>query len=152
MELEFEVEVRASAARVFALLVDLRDYDRWLPRSSAFHGTTEISDGPIGVGTTYVETGPSGVRRGRVTEYDPPTRLGFAQPMTMKPRAAGVIDIRLLHTLTPGAGSVHVRRALSLSFTGPVRFARPLVRRSFVAENERMMSALKAYAEADAGA
>jgi len=151
-ELEFEAQIRATAERVFALLSDLRNYDRWLPRSSAFHGTTEISDGPIGVGTTYVEPGPAGVRTGRITRYEPPTVIGFEQPMTMKPRGAGVIDIRVEHILTPSAGSVHLRRVLQLSFSGPVRFAKPLVQRSFVAENERMMVALKAYAEAEAAA
>ena len=35
-DLRFEASIRATADRVFSLLVDLRDYDRWLPRSSAF--------------------------------------------------------------------------------------------------------------------
>jgi uncharacterized protein YndB with AHSA1/START domain len=151
LQLDFEAEIRASVESVFALLVDLRNYDRWLPRSSAFHGTTEISDGPIGVGTTYVEPGPTGVRRGRITEYEPPLRLGFEQPMTLKPRGAGEIDIRLAHTLTPSAGSVHLQRSIFLEFSGPVRFARRLVKRSFVVENDRMMKALKAYAEKEKG-
>jgi len=47
IELKFETEIRASAERAFSLLADLRDYDRWLPRSSAFHGTVTISEGPI---------------------------------------------------------------------------------------------------------
>ncbi len=58
VELRFETDVGASADDVFSLLADLRGYDPWLPRSSAFHGTSTISDGPIGVGTTYVEPGP----------------------------------------------------------------------------------------------
>jgi uncharacterized protein YndB with AHSA1/START domain len=36
--LRFEAEIRAGAERVFSLLADLRDYDRWLPKSPAFHG------------------------------------------------------------------------------------------------------------------
>ena len=147
MRLEFEADIHASPESVFALLVDLRHYDSWLPRSSAFHGTTEISDGPVGVGTTYIEAGPTGVRRGHITECVPPARLGFEQPMTMKPRGAGVVHIRLAHTLTPLTGSVHLNRTIHLSFSGPVRFARTLVRRSFVIENDRMMTALKTYAE-----
>jgi uncharacterized protein YndB with AHSA1/START domain len=65
--LRFETDVAANIERVFMLLAELRDYDRWLPRSSAFKGTSEISDGPIALGTTYVEPGPLGVRHGRVT-------------------------------------------------------------------------------------
>jgi hypothetical protein len=42
-----------SAERVFQLLSDLRNYDRWLPGSAAFHGTIAISDGPIAIGTSH---------------------------------------------------------------------------------------------------
>ena len=99
IELRWETTIRASAELVFSLLADLRDYDRWLQRSSAFHGTNEISAGPIAVGTTYVEPGPFGVRHGKVTEFISPIRLSFEQPMTMKPKALGVIGIR--HRFTP---------------------------------------------------
>jgi uncharacterized protein YndB with AHSA1/START domain len=150
IELTFEADIRASAGRVFSLLADLRDFDRWLPRSSAFHGTATISEGPIAVGTTYVEPGPLGTRHGAVTEMDRPTRLAFEQPMTLKPRALGVIGIRFVHTLTPNGPSVHLLRALELSPRGPVRLGMRFVVAMFRAENERMMRTLKAYAEANA--
>ncbi len=147
IELRWEEDIRASAGRVFSLLAELRDYDRWLPRSAAFHGTETISDGPIAVGTTYIEPGPLGVRHGEVTELVPPTRLSFHQPMTLRPKALGVIDIRLSHTLTPGVGTVHLVRALRLEPHGPVKLAMPLVVRAFGVENARMMKTLKAFAE-----
>ncbi len=153
INLRFETEIAAGAERVYALLADLRDYDSWLPRSAAFHGTATISDGPIAVGTTYVEPGPFGTRHGVVTQMERPTRLCFEQPMTMKPRLFGVIGIRLSHTLTPrGSASVHLLRTLELSPRGPVALLMPIVTRQFRAENERMMATLKAYAEANPAA
>jgi uncharacterized protein YndB with AHSA1/START domain len=149
IDLHFECDIKASAERVFGLLADLRDYDRWLPASSAFKGTHRISDGAIGVGTTYVEPGPFGVRQGQVTEFSPPTRLSFEQPMTLKLKAFGVIGIQLFHTLTQGAGSVHVHRQLRLEPRGLVRWTMSVIVPAFRAENERMMKALKAYAEGD---
>ena len=104
------------------MLADLRDYDRWLPGSSAFKGTHGISEGPFGVGTTYVEPGPLGVRHGQVTEFAPPTRLSFEQPMSLTPKAFGVIGIQLFHTLTQGAGSVRMHRELQLEPRGIVRW------------------------------
>jgi hypothetical protein len=101
------------------------------------------------VGTTYVERGPTGVRRGKVTGFVSPTRVAFEQPMTMKPAAVGPVAIRLGHTLTPAKGSVHLRRTVHRSLSRPVRFARPIVKRQFVVENERMMSALRAFAESE---
>jgi uncharacterized protein YndB with AHSA1/START domain len=151
IELQWETEVRATGEQVFSLLADLRHYNRWLAKSPAFKGTIEISDGPIGVGTTYVEPGPLGTRHGKVTTYLPPSRLDFDQPMTLKPAAVGVIGIEVFHTLSSGADSVRVVRRLRLSPRGPVRFLMPLVLRSFKTENERMMKRLKVFAESEAG-
>jgi hypothetical protein len=67
--------------------------------------------------------------------------------MIMKPRGAGVVDIQVVIELTPAADAVRLKRTVSLSFTGPVRFARAVVRRAIEAENERMIAALKQYAE-----
>ena len=149
IELKFEAEIRASAERVFSLLAELRDYDRWLPPSAAFRGTVRISEGPIAVGTTYLEPGPFGTRRGVLTQMDRPTRLAFEQPMTLKPRALGVIGIKLLHTLTPDGASVHLLRTIELSPQGPVKLLMPLLVGMFRAENERMMQTLKNYAESN---
>ncbi len=152
IELRFERFIRASADRVFALLADLRDYDRWLPRSTAFYGTSRISDGPIGLGTTYVEESPFGVRRGIVTGFTPPITLNFEQPMQLKHTALfGEIGIKLFHTLTPQGQRVQVLRQLQLTPKGPVRLLMPVIARAFRAENERMMGRLKTFAEAAAG-
>ena len=147
IELRWEADIRASAELVFSLLVELREYDRWLPRSAAFKGTTEISAGPIAVGTTYIERGPLGIRRGRLIELERPARLNFEQPMTLRPRFFGAIGIRVFHTLTPGTGSVHLLRRIELSPRGLVKLAMPLVVNAFRAENERMIGILKEFAE-----
>jgi uncharacterized protein YndB with AHSA1/START domain len=150
VKLRFEVEIGASAEQVFALLADLRGYESWLPRSRAWQGTSHITAGPTRVGTTYVEPGPFGVRHGRVTECDPPTRLGFEQPMTSKHLALGVIGIRLAHTLTPEGRGVRLLRVVELEPRGPVFVVLPLLVAPFRAENARMMRALKARAEKEA--
>jgi uncharacterized protein YndB with AHSA1/START domain len=150
INLRFDVDIQASADRVFSILADLRHYDRWLPKSSAFHGTNEISGGPIAIGTTYTEPGPLGIRHGRVTEFDPPVRLSFEQPMTMRPQSLGVIGIRLSHILTPKGSGVHLCRTLELAPSGPVKLAMPLVIVAFRVENKRMMKILKAFAESGA--
>jgi len=149
IELRFETDIRASADRVFSLMADLRDYDRWLPKSTSFRGTTKISDGPIGVGTTYVEPSLLGTRHGTVTAFEPPTRLDFDQPMTGNPAFTGVIGIRMFNTLTPGSDSVHLLRVLQLSPQGIVSVFMPLAVPAFRAENERVLKRLKAFAESD---
>ncbi|HEY7596798.1 MAG TPA: SRPBCC family protein [Actinophytocola sp.] len=143
-------DIRGEAEAVFDTLADLRGYGRWLGNSAAYAGTADISSDPVAAGTTYVEPGPTGVRRGTVTEFDRPTRVAFHQPMTMRPRLLGVIDIHVRYTLTEADGTVHLERVVTLTFGWPLRLLRAAVVPQFRRESERTMRALKAHVEATA--
>jgi uncharacterized protein YndB with AHSA1/START domain len=145
--IEQEIQAESAAETIFAAIVDLRGYSRWLTPSKAYAGTTEISSDPITLGTTYVEAGPTGVRRGTITELEPPTRVAFNQPMTIRPPFLGTIEITVRYTLTPVASAVLVRRVVTLTLPVPLNLARPLVVRQFRAESARTMLALKAFVE-----
>jgi uncharacterized protein YndB with AHSA1/START domain len=146
-KLHFEIDIRAPREQVFTLITGLRTYDTWLPGSTAFHGTTTISDDPIRVGTTYVEPGPFAVRHGRVIELVSPTRVVFEQPMTLRPGFFGVVGICLACDLIQASDYVRVQRSLDLTFHGPVKLARAVIIRLFKDENERTLDALKTFAE-----
>jgi uncharacterized protein YndB with AHSA1/START domain len=140
-----ETELPGPVEHIFDTIADLRGYDRWLSSSSAFKGTTEISPGPLAVGTTYVETAPNGVRRGTVVEFDPPTQVTFHQPMTMKPSLLGVIDIHVGYTLTPTETGVRVSRLTTVELGWPLRLLQPVVLRQFRREGRRTMAALEKF-------
>lgn len=144
-ELPSEAHIARPAAEIFDIIVDLAHQDRWLARSSAFKGTTEISTDPVRLGTTYREPGPAGVREGVVTEYDPPSSVAFDQPMTLRWRL-GTLGVRVRYTLTAADGGTKVRRVCSLRV--PTRLAplKPLLARAFRAESARTLAALRAYA------
>jgi uncharacterized protein YndB with AHSA1/START domain len=146
-ELHIETDIRSTADSVFATLIDLRGYDRWLPKSSAFPGTTEVSSDPVAVGTTYVESSSAGVRRGTVTELQPPTLVTFHQPMTMKPALLGTIDIHVRYTLTKADEVVHLSRVVELTLPWQLKLMKALVLKQFRAESERTVNALKAFLE-----
>ena len=110
VELRSEADIRCPAEKIFDVITDFGGQDRWLAPSSAFHGTTGISPGPVTLGTTYREPGPFGVRNGTVTEVDRPAKITFHQPMTMKFRA-GTIDVRVRYTLVPAGEQAHPARA-----------------------------------------
>lgn len=149
--LSFETEIDGTADAVFAAIVDLRGYGRWLAPSPAYAATTEISTDPVAAGTTYVDSGPGGVRHGTVTELHAPDRVRFHQPMTMRPRLLGVIDIHVAYTLTSRGDAVHVGRVVTIAIGWPLKLVRPLVLRRFRAESERTLRALKAHVESGSG-
>lgn len=147
-DLYFTILINGSAETIFALLADLSHYDRWLPGSKAFGEIREITPLPIGLGTTYIDAGPSGIRHGEVTEFDPPTCLSFHQPMQVKQGVVkGSIDIHLRHTLEQVEQTTRVHRDLTLGIQGLLKLARPFVLSAFREENERMLLALKHFVE-----
>jgi len=147
-DLHFSILINGSAETIFALLADLSQYNRWLPGSKSFGEIRDITPLPVGLGTTYIDTGSSGIRHGEVTEYDPPTRLSFHQPMQVKQGLVrGIIDIHLRHTLEQVQQTTLVNRDLTLGLQGLLKVAQPFVISSFRQENERMLLALKQYVE-----
>jgi uncharacterized protein YndB with AHSA1/START domain len=146
-QIRLDAEIDAPVEEIFAAIVDLRGYDRWLPKSDVFEGITDISSAPIALGTTWSEPGPNGVRHGTVTDFEAPTRVTFHQPMTMSPRFLGVIDITVSIALTPTPPSVLVRRIVTIGIPWPLKLVQPLVVRQFRAEGGRTLLALKRFAE-----
>ena len=142
-----EAEIEAPAEKIFAAIVDLRGYDRWLERSEVFEGITDISSDPVALGTTWSEPGPNGVRRGTVTDFEAPTRVTFHQPMTMSPRLLGIMDITVVITLTQKPLSVLVRRVVTVTIPWPLKLVQPIVVRQFRMESGRTLIALKHFAE-----
>jgi hypothetical protein len=145
-EIQLEAHVHCSPEALFDVIIDLRGQGRWLPESSAFHGTREISSDPVAVGTTYHEPGPFGVRHGTVTELERPVKVTFHQPMAMKLRL-GTIDVLMRYYLTAQGASTHVQRVVTLEVPWPLKLVQPLLVRSFRVENQRTLLALKAYAD-----
>lgn len=146
IELPSEADIDLPAELIFDLITDFDGQHRWLSTSSAFHGTTDISSKPVKLGTTYREPGPSGVRNGEVTEFAPPTKVTFHQPMTMR-FGLGVIDITVRYTLTPGAGKTHVSRVCALNLPWQLKLFQPVVVEQFRSESARTFAALKVYAD-----
>ncbi len=146
IELPAEAEIHCPAERIFDVIIDFGGQDRWLPPSSAFHGTTEISSDPVTLGTTYREPGPFGVRNGTVTEFERPGKITFHQPMTLRLHA-GIIDVTLRYLLTAGTGSTHVNRTVTLGIPSSLTLLRPVILRQFRLESARTLRKLKEHAE-----
>lgn len=145
-EIPSQADIQCPAEKIFDVITDFKGQDRWLTKSSAFHGTGEISSDPVILGTTYREPGPFGVRNGTVTEFERPVKITFHQPMTMRLHA-GTVDVTLRYTLTPRGGSTHVTRVVTIGMPWSLKLIQPVLVRAFRAESGRTLMALKAYAD-----
>lgn len=139
-------DIRCPAEKIFGLITDFQGQERWLTTSSSYRGTTEVSENPAVLGTTYREPGPFGVRNGLVTEYERPTKITFHQPMTMRLHG-GVVDVTMRYTLAPNGAITHVERHVTLAIPRRLRLLKPVIERAFRIESGRTLAALKAYAD-----
>src|ERR1700733_9973177 len=145
IDIPSEADIWSNAEKIFDLIIDFRGQDRWLPHSSAFHGT-EVSADPVTLGATYREPGPFGVRNGTVTEFERPAKVTFHQPMTLRLHS-GTVDVTLRYTLTPGAGPTHVKRVVTITVPWHLKLIQPVIVHAFRVESGRTLLALKAYAD-----
>ena len=147
----FRARIKGSPETLFDLIADMPNYGRWLPGSTAFGGTTQVSPYPVRLGTTYLDAGPAGQRPGSVTEFDPPKSIAFNHTMALKlgPLNAD-IEVHIRYMFEEVGGATDVIRALDLTIdiAGALKVAEPLVRYAFHRENVRIMAKLKRYVEA----
>jgi uncharacterized protein YndB with AHSA1/START domain len=145
--IERQVDIAAPPELVFDLVCDLHGYGRWLPSSGDYEGTSEISPPPVTVGTTYIERSRRGERRGVVIALARPDVVAFRQPMTLRPRLAGTIDSTVSMSVSANAIGSRVTRTVELGIPRRLALARSIVVGRYAHESERMLGALKAYAE-----
>ena len=145
--IERHVDIAASPEVVFDLVCDLHGYGRWLPVAGDYEGTSEISPPPVAVGTSYVERSRRGVRHGVVIALARPDVVAFRQPMTLRPSLAGTIDSTVTMSVSATAIGARVTRTVELGIPRRLALVRSIVVERYARESERMLRALKSYAE-----
>src|SRR6476659_30073 len=66
---------------VFDRVADLAGYGTWMHRTGLFRRCGQTSDGPLGKGTPYFDATRMGTFRGEVTDFQPPSRIGFRETL-----------------------------------------------------------------------
>ena len=134
---------------VFELVADLPNYGRWLPGSSAFHQTVNVTPYPVRLGTTYLETGAI-EKPGKVTEFEPPRHIGFEHTVMIRSPIHVDVEARIRYSFEPSQGGTAVLRELDLTFElrGLLKLLTPALLYGFRKENVRTLACLKRYVEA----
>ena len=141
--MDFTIDIARPVEQVFALIADLPNYHRWLPPSGLYGTTTQVSDTPLTLGTTYVD-GKQATLHGHVTEFRPPVALAFHQEARLL-LSRLTIDIR--YRLEPLGAHTRVYRTTTPRLSGVLAFLRPMLVRSIRNENLRTLAMMKQYLE-----
>src|SRR5215212_9283615 len=89
---ESRTTIDRSVGDVFARLADLQGYRSWMHRTGLFRRCGQTSDGPLGKGTEYFDASRMGTFQGEVTDFQPPSRIGFRE--TLRWVGSDVIEAR----------------------------------------------------------
>ena len=142
--LHFTTNIEGPCETIFGLIADITQYDRWLPRSSAFGAVTQVSPTPIGPGTTYIDQGPSGTMKGSIIEYQPPTRITFQQTMPVKLLVIlGILELHIQYTLVPVEQTTLVNRDVTFHLPAMLFVAQPVISSTVRRESERLLQIMK---------
>ncbi len=144
----FEITIHRSPETIYQTLTDLAGYKSWLPASQLFTATTNISDPITRKGTTYTDTGPATQMQGEVTELEPYTHIRFHQKTLInRSLLRGKLDIRIHYTLKATEQGTKVMRDITIKTGGTLIALQPILLRSIIKENKRILATLKRYLE-----
>jgi len=148
VQLRFTSQIAGPPEVVFDLVADMPNYGKWLPDSSAFGGTVDVTPYPVCLGTTYLDAGPI-QKPGKVTEFDRPRRIAFRHRVMIRSPISTDVDARIRYTFEPSQGGTAVLRELDLTIglRGPLKLLRPALLWGFRKENVRTLACLKRYVE-----
>lgn len=114
-------------------LADLPAYSSWMHRTGVFRRCGQVSDGPIGKGTTYVDATRMGSYRGEVVSFEPPSRIGFRE--TLRWWFGAVMEARPEYVLDADGERTVVHHVAVGELFGWVRVMKPAA--SLLARSER---------------
>ena len=124
---------------VFELISDISGYRRWAPDKSKFFIRNKItSEGPIGLGTTYIDKLRWwGKSIGEIVQYQPPSKIKFQQKTLF---GIPVFRVKLKYTLKALQNSTEVNHRVEAVPYGLFKLLEPIL--SFIVRSERERTCL----------
>jgi uncharacterized protein YndB with AHSA1/START domain len=138
---ETHVTIDRPIADVFARLADLDDYRGWMHRTGLFRRSGQTSDGAPSLGTPYFDATRMGTFRGRVTEYQPPSRIAFRE--TLRLFGSDLMEARPEYVLEADGERTAVHHIAEGELFGPMRLMKPIAALMAKSERARTLRSLR---------
>jgi uncharacterized protein YndB with AHSA1/START domain len=132
---------------VFTRLADLDGYTTWMHRTGLFRRARKSSDGAVVLGTAYFDATRMGTFRGEVTEFQPPTRLGFRE--TLHWFGSDLMEARPEYGLEADGNTTIVHHIADGELFGLMRLMKPVAALLARSERARTLESLKRSFDSD---
>jgi uncharacterized protein YndB with AHSA1/START domain len=126
---------------VFARLADLDGYGTWMRHTGLFRRTAQTSDGPPGPGTPYYDATRMGTFRGQITDYQPPSRIGFRE--TLRWFGSDLMEARPEYFLEADDDTTIVHHVAEGELFGVMRLMKPVAALMARSERTRTVESLR---------
>jgi uncharacterized protein YndB with AHSA1/START domain len=126
---------------VFTRLADLDGYRTWMHRTGLFRRSGQTSHGPRGAGTAYFDATRMGTFRGQMTDYEPPSRIGFRE--TLRWLGADVMEARPEYFLEADGDRTIVHHVAEGELFGWMRLMKPAAALMAKSERPRTLKSLR---------
>ena len=132
---------------VFARLADLDGYRGWMRRTGLFRQSGQTSDGPLGPGTEYFDATRMGTFRGEITDYQPPSRIGFRE--TLQLFGSNLMEARPEFLLEADGDTTIVHHVAEGELFGVMRLMKPVAALLARSERARTVNSLRRSLESE---
>ena len=126
---------------VFARLADLDGYGTWMHRTGLFRRSGKTSNGPLGGGTAYSDATRMGTFRGQITDYRPPSRIGFRE--TLRWFRSDLMEARPEYFLEADRDRTIVHHIAEGDLFGLMRWMKPVAALLARSERARTLGSLR---------
>jgi len=144
---ESRTTINRPIGEVFARLADLPGYGTWMHRTGLFRRCDQTSDGPLGKGTAYFDATRMGTFRGEVTDFEPPSRIGFRE--TLRWFGSDVMEARPQYFLEADQERTIVHHVAEGELFGWMRLMKPVAALMAKSERARTVASLRRLLESD---
>jgi uncharacterized protein YndB with AHSA1/START domain len=141
IRVEIDKTIEQPIDKVFERLVDIDGYSQWLPKSRVFLDCEQTSEGPVGIGTTFIDRTKIGIYRGEVTGFQRPAKVSFR--MRLRWLGIDVMESRPEYNLEPVEDGTRVHHYAEGELYGLFKLMEPYVARIAQHERNRTVAALK---------
>ena len=144
---ESSTTINRSVEDVFARLADLPGYRTWMHRSGLFRRSGQTSEGSFGKGTAYFDATRMGTFHGEVTDFEPPSRIGFRE--TLRWFGSDLTEARAEYFLEADQDRTIVHHVAEGELFGWMRFMKPVAALLANSERARTVNSLRRSLESE---
>ncbi len=144
---ESRTTIDRTIEEVFARLADLAGYGTWMHRTGLFRRCGQTSDGPLGKGTAYFDASRMGTFQGEVTDFQPPSRIGFRE--SLRWFGSDLMEARPEYFLEADREGTIVHHVAEGELFSWMRFMKPVAALLARSERARTVESLRRSLESD---